>query len=329
MLQLSNISKNYGSRQVLREVSLEVLPGELYGYVGGNGAGKTTSMRIMLGIGEADSGTVTLYGDPIDDRVRSKIGYMPEERGLYPKMTLIDQLTYFGVVHGIATRSARAAADYWLHRLGLSDRSGSPLESLSLGNQQRVQLAAALVHEPTALILDEPFSGLDPSAVETIADILREEAGRGIPVVFSSHQLELVEKLCDRIGILRDGRIIAQGTYEELGSAIGRQFVIETPVARDTWLSQLQASLGNKASLLSVSAERGNRTRLQVPDHFDEQTIVDVISRNGKLTAFYQWRPPLTEIYAAAMSGTMRSLTTATALRADQNSATEASSRYI
>lgn len=304
MLQFSNISKSYGSRRVLRGVSLDVLPGELYGYVGGNGAGKTTSMRIMLGIDEADSGAVTLNRAPIDDRVRSTIGYMPEDRGLYPKMTLADQLTYFGVIHGIATRSARAATDYWLHRLGLSDRSDSPLESLSLGNQQRVQLAAALVHEPSALILDEPFSGLDPGAVETIASILREEADRGIPVVFSSHQLDLVEKLCDRIGILRDGRIIAEGTYEELGSAVGRQYVIETPVARATWLPQLERALDNNTEHLSIQAKNGNHTRVRVPEHFDEQIIIDIIRRNGNLTAFYQWLPPLTEIYSATMSST-------------------------
>lgn len=309
MLHLCNISKSYGSRRVLNEVSLKVAPGELYGYVGGNGAGKTTSMRIMLGIAEADSGTVTLNGDPIDDRVRSNIGYMPEERGLYPKMTLIDQLTYFGVIHGVTARSARDAAAYWLHRLGLSERSGSLLEALSLGNQQRVQLAAALIHEPTALVLDEPFSGLDPSAVDVIVDILREEADRGIPVVFSSHQLELVEKLCDRIGILREGRIIAEGTYEELGSAVDRQYIIETPVARAIWLPQLRQALGEQAEHLSISAKQGTRTRLKVPDHFDEQIIVDVIRENGDLTAFYRWMPSLTEIYATAMSGTVDSPT--------------------
>lgn len=313
MLQLNNVSKSYTSRRVLRGISLDVLPGELYGYVGGNGAGKTTSMRIMLGISKADSGTVRLNGSPIDDRVRSTIGYMPEERGLYPKMTLVDQLTYFGVVHGVTARSARAAADYWLHRLGLSGRSDSPLESLSLGNQQRVQLAAALVHEPAALILDEPFSGLDPGAVNTIANILREEADRGIPVVFSSHQLELVEKLCDRIGILRDGRIIAEGTYEQLGSAVGRQYVIETPVARATWLSQLERALDNDAEHLSVQAQDGNHTRVKISEHLDEQLIIDVIRRSGDLTAFYQWLPPLTEIYSAAMSGTADSPTTAAA----------------
>lgn len=328
MLTLKNISKSYGHRQVLRGVSLEVRPGELYGYVGGNGAGKTTSMRIMLGIGEADSGTVTLNGEPIDDTVRSGIGYMPEERGLYPKMTLSDQLTYFGVIHGIESRSARDAANYWLSRLGLSDRSDSPLESLSLGNQQRVQLAAALVHEPTALILDEPFSGLDPGAVETIAEILREEAARGIPVVFSSHQLDLVEKLCDRIGILRDGHIIAEGTYEELGSAVGRQYVIETPVPRDTWLLHLQRALGDKAHDLAIAAQEGNRTRLKVPEDFDEQIIIDVIRFNGELTAFYRWLPPLSEIYAAAMSDTADFLAAKSPLDADKSTTTDTLPRH-
>lgn len=285
-------------------------------------------MRIMLGIGEADSGTVTLNGESIDDRVRSGIGYMPEERGLYPKMTLTDQLTYFGVVHGIDSRSARAASDYWLHRLGLSDRSHSPLESLSLGNQQRVQLAAALVHEPTALILDEPFSGLDPGAVETIAEVLREEADRGIPVVFSSHQLDLVEKLCDRIGILRDGRIIAEGTYEELGSAVGRQYVIETPVACETWLSHLRRDIGDEANEATIVAQEGSRIRLKVPEHFDEQIIIDVIRLSGELTAFYRWVPSLSEIYAAAMSDTADSSTATRTSDAGKNTTADARSRH-
>lgn len=221
MLTATNLVKRYGSREVLRGVSLSVNAGEIYGYVGGNGAGKTTSMRIMLGITHADAGTVTLDGTPLGNDTRASIGYMPEERGLYPKMTLVSQLAYFAVLHGVSRRSARRAADYWLERLGLADRRDSTLESLSLGNQQRVQLAAALVHEPRALVLDEPFSGLDPQATDMIAGILREEAARGVPILFSSHQLELVERLCDRVGILRAGRLLAEGTLADLGRTAG------------------------------------------------------------------------------------------------------------
>lgn len=307
MLQLRNVSKSFSSKQVLRSVSLDVCPGEIYGYVGGNGAGKTTSMRIMLGISRADSGTVTLNGEPINNSVRATIGYMPEERGLYPKMTPMDQLTFFGVIHGLTIDSARDSADYWLFRMGLSDLAHNPLETLSLGNQQRVQLAAALVHAPAALILDEPFSGLDPGAVKTISSIIREETDKGIPVIFSSHQLDLVEKLCDRIGILRNGRLIAEGTFEELGRADGRQYLVDASVNPNIWVPLVAQHTEAESQSLSIQSQEGNRTRIKVPDNFNEQAIIDVIRANGALTAFYQWHPPLTEIYDWAMSSTEKS----------------------
>lgn len=295
--------KRYGSREVLSGVSLGVAAGELYGYVGGNGAGKTTSMRIMLGVARADAGTVTLDGRPVDDEVRASIGYMPEERGLYPKMTLVAQLTHFAVLHGITRRSARGAAEYWLDRLGLADRRESTLEALSLGNQQRVQLAAALVHEPRALVLDEPFSGLDPQAVEVIAEVLREEAKRGVPVVFSSHQLDLVERLCDRIGILRDGRIVAEGTVAQLGKRVGQQVVIRTPVPRDDWLTALPVLSGERRGRgVSVEEAGDHETRLGLHGGMDPQEVLDAVRDCGRVEAFFPWRPSLHEIYSDAIT---------------------------
>jgi ABC-2 type transport system ATP-binding protein len=302
VFQVNGLVKSYGQREVLKSVSLAVANGEVYGFVGGNGAGKTTAMRIMLGVSRPDAGAVYLDGRVLDDVTRSAIGYMPEERGLYPKMTLVAQLTHFGVLHGIARRSASAAADYWLDRLGLGDRRNSALESLSLGNQQRVQLAAALVHEPRALILDEPFSGLDPLAVDVISEVLREEARRGVPVVFSSHQLELVERLCDRIGILRDGRFVAEGTVADLGATVGRQVVIRTPVLRQEWLPDLLTMTGPLSGRrVTVQASSGDETRLGLHGDIDSQEVLDAVRRRGRVEAFFPWHPTLHEIYSGAV----------------------------
>ncbi len=169
----------------------------MFGFVGPNGAGKTTTMRIVLGVLEPDRGEVRWRGKPVDTGMRRRFGYMPEERGLYPKMRVRDQLVHFARLHGMSAAEAVAATDGWLERLGVAERARDRVEELSLGNQQRVQLAAALVHGPELLVLDEPFSGLDPVGVDVLSAVLRDLAGTGVPVIFSSHQLELVERLCE------------------------------------------------------------------------------------------------------------------------------------
>lgn len=197
-------------------MTFDVHPGEIFGFVGSNGAGKTTTMRIILGVMHADSGKVTWGDEEISPQLREKIGYMPEERGLYPKMKVGEQLVYFAQLHGLSKADAQEAAHMWMERLGILARAEDSVQKLSLGNQQRVQLAAALVANPAMLVLDEPFSGLDPVAVDVMSSVLREEAHAGKIVIFSSHQLELVEKLCDRVGIVSQGHMVAQGTLDEL-----------------------------------------------------------------------------------------------------------------
>lgn len=216
MLELDGIYRSFGDRLVLDDVGFAVRPGRLTGFVGGNGAGKTTTMRIVLGVLSADAGTVTMDGRPLGPDQRRTFGYMPEERGLYPKMKVVDQLVYLSRLRGIDKQEARGRALHLLDRLGLSERAEDPVEKLSLGNQQRAQIAAALVHEPSLLVLDEPFSGLDPMAIEVVLDVLAEQAERGAPVLFSSHQLDLVERLCDDLVIIADGRIRAAGPRELL-----------------------------------------------------------------------------------------------------------------
>jgi len=216
LLSVSSLTRSYGPSRVLDDVSFDVRPGRVTGFVGGNGAGKTTTMRIIMGVLAADSGEVRWNGQPVAEATRRSFGYMPEERGLYPKMKLLDQLVFFARLHGASRADASRRAGGLLEALGLGDRADDVLETLSLGNQQRVQISAALVHRPTALVLDEPFSGLDPLAVDTMADLLRQEVSAQVPLLFSSHQLELVERVCDDLIILSGGAVVAAGPADVL-----------------------------------------------------------------------------------------------------------------
>lgn len=216
MLELNDLTKRYGDRLALDGVGFTVGDGRLTGFVGGNGAGKTTAMRIVLGVLSADAGTVTLDGVPVTAADRRSFGYMPEERGLYPKMKVLEQTVYLARLHGWSAAAARRNATELLDRLGLGERLDDTVESLSLGNQQRAQIAAALVHRPEVLILDEPFSGLDPMAVETVQSVLADVAAQGAPVLFSSHQLDVVERLCDDLVIIAGGTIRAAGPRDAL-----------------------------------------------------------------------------------------------------------------
>jgi ABC-2 type transport system ATP-binding protein len=215
-LELHGITKSYGSRRVLDDVSFEVAPGRLTGFVGGNGAGKTTTMRIILGLLSTDAGTVQLGAAPLTAEDRRGFGYMPEERGLYPKMKVLEQIVYLARLHGFGKADATARATAILEDLGLGERLNDTIESLSLGNQQRAQIAAALVHDPKVLILDEPFSGLDPLAVDVVASTLQATAAQGASILFSSHQLDVVERLCDDLVILAGGTIRAAGSRDGL-----------------------------------------------------------------------------------------------------------------
>ncbi|NYH79177.1 ABC-2 type transport system ATP-binding protein [Actinopolyspora biskrensis] len=288
-LEIDRISKRYGDVVALDEMSLTVRPGEMLGFVGSNGAGKTTTMRIALGVLAADSGEVRYNDAPIDRTVRSRIGYMPEERGLYPKMRVLDQLQYLGELHGLSRAEAGRTAESWLERLGLAERRNDQLQKLSLGNQQRVQLAAALVHDPAVLILDEPFSGLDPVAVELMSTVLRQTCERGVPVVFSSHQLELVQKLCDRVGIVQRGRMVADGTVEQLRSSGPADLTVHAPQAPPDWADGLRG--------VSVVDTSGGRTTLRLDETADDQAVLQAALSTGPVHEFSRNRPSLTDLF--------------------------------
>jgi len=215
VLELLDLHRRFSDVVALDGVSFGVPEGRIVGFVGRNGAGKTTAMRIALGVLDADEGEVRWRGAPVDTASRRRCGYMPEERGLYPKMRVLEQLVYLARLRGMAKGDARASAGRLLETLEVVGDPGARVESLSLGNQQRVQLAAALVHRPDVLVLDEPFSGLDPVGVDVLSGVLRRAArSEGAAVVFSSHQLDLVERLCDEVVLIDRGRIAADGTIE-------------------------------------------------------------------------------------------------------------------
>jgi len=224
-LAIRHVSKRFGSVQALDDCSFSVARGRMLGFLGPNGAGKTTTMRAVFGLVEPDAGQLLWEGRSIALTDQLRFGYMPEERGLYPRMRVCEQLEYFGRLHGLEAGAARSAAGRWLERLGLADRAGARVEELSHGNQQRAQLAAALLHEPELLVLDEPFAGLDPVAVRTLAEVLRGEAARGAAVLFSTHQLELVEDICEHVAIVDHGHVVATGEVNALRRASRRRWI--------------------------------------------------------------------------------------------------------
>jgi ABC-2 type transport system ATP-binding protein len=290
VLEIAGIAKRFGTRQALDDVSFAVEPGEVFGFVGSNGAGKTTTMRIVLGVLTADTGEVRWKGRPVDADLRRRIGYMPEERGLYPKMRVGDQLRYLARLHGLSGADAAAAVARWTERLGVDARRGDEVQKLSLGNQQRVQLCAALVHDPEVLVLDEPFSGLDPTAVEVMSSVLRDKADAGVPVIFSSHQLELVERLCDRIGIIADGRMVAVGSVADLRERGGATAVLDVEGPPAGWAAALPG--------VEVLAYDGaGRTRVRLAAGTDDQDVLRAALAAGPVHEFRRWHPPLTELY--------------------------------
>ncbi|QXQ09707.1 ABC transporter ATP-binding protein [Paeniglutamicibacter sp. Y32M11] len=288
MLEVKNLTRRFGDRVVLNDVSFSVPANGMTGFVGANGAGKTTTMRIIMGVLKSHAGSVYFNGTQIVDADRARFGYMPEERGLYPKQQVLDQLQYLGQLHGMSRSDARIEALDLLDRFGIADRIKDKLESLSLGNQQRVQVAASLMHHPTALVLDEPFSGLDPLAVDSMTSLLAERAATGVPILFSSHQLDLIDQLCDNLVVLADGKIVASGTAAELRARASAKHVVVTPPDAG-WLREQMG-----VSVLDVA---GPRALVEFSDEATAQRILRIAVDRGAVTEFAPQRPSLAEIY--------------------------------
>jgi ABC-2 type transport system ATP-binding protein len=290
MFSLVDAHKRFGSVEALAGCSIEIERGHVLGFLGPNGAGKTTAMRAIFGLVELDAGEVLWDGHRVGPDERLRFGYMPEERGLYPRMRVAEQLEYFGRLHGLEAGEARNAASAWLERLGLADRAEAKVEELSHGNQQRVQLAAALVHGPELLVLDEPFAGLDPVAVHTLADVLRAEAARGAAVLFSSHQLGLVEDVCEDVAIIDRGRIVAAGDLDALRrSSQRRHIALRLDGAPREWLPRVDG--------VDLVERSNGDLRLLARQDVDPELVLEAAERSARVVEFSYGPPSLAELF--------------------------------
>jgi ABC-2 type transport system ATP-binding protein len=294
MLELRSLTRRFGPVVALDRVGFAVRPGVLTGFIGANGAGKTTTMRIVVGVLAPDSGEVLWNGTPVGADERRRFGYMPEERGLYPKMAVLDQLVFFARLHGFTIEGAQRRARELLDELGLGPRAGEQLQKLSLGNQQRAQVAAALVHEPDLLVLDEPFSGLDPVAVDVMAALLRRRAAAGVPVLFSSHQLDLVERLCDDIVVINGGRVHVAGDAAGLrDQRAGARYHLR--LGGDAgWLRDQPG-----VRVLDVD---GPQALVELPAVADDQRLLTTALAHGPVHEFRRALPTLAEIFREAVA---------------------------
>jgi ABC-2 type transport system ATP-binding protein len=296
VLEVDGLVRTYGPVRALDGMSFTVAPGSVTGFLGPNGAGKTTTMRAIFGLTALDAGEVRWNGRPIDHAARRGFGYLPEERGLYPTMKVGDHLRFLGRLRGLSRPEADREVGRWLEALGLTDRASASVEDLSQGNQQRVQLIGALVHRPDVLVLDEPFSGLDPVAVDALSKVLVAEAQRGATVLFSSHQLDLVEDLCERAVVVDSGRVVAAGTMDELTA--GAEPVLEVAVPADpdgTWA----AAVDGAARVVGLARGRVRIALGAGPGSFAERAgpILDLARAGGAISHFAFARRSLAEVF--------------------------------
>lgn len=293
-LEFVGLCRRYGEVLALDDLSFSVPAGQVFGFLGPNGAGKTTAMRAVFELVELDAGSVRWRGAPIGIAERRSFGYMPEERGLYPGMQIRRQLEYLCELHGKSAADARHATARWLERLGIADRGPDKLESLSLGNQQRVQLAAALIHEPELLILDEPFAGLDPVGIDEVTAILAEQARDGRGVLFSSHQLDLVEDICESVAIIDRGRLVAEGNLDELERRGSRRLVVKVEGDRDgAWARKIPG--------VTISRTEAGESRLVLEDSVDSQALLARAMAAGPVLRFDFERRRLSEVFREAV----------------------------
>ena len=294
MLDFDGVAKRFGSMMALEGCTFAARPGRLTGFLGPNGAGKTTAMRAVFGLVALDGGSIRWQGRPVSAKVRARFGYMPEERGLYPRMRVRDQLVYLGQLCGRSAKDAGRSVDGWLGRLGLAARAGDRLDALSHGNQQRVQLIAALVGDPDLLVLDEPFAGLDPIAMGAMGGLLSEVAAGGVTVLFSSHQLDLVQDLCQDVVIIDHGRVVLAGELAGLRAKVPQRFVdIRYRGPAPDW-SQLPT--------VTVIEAGDGRARLRVGRGTDLAAVLARAQDRADIVSFAYQPPTLSELFRQAVA---------------------------
>ncbi len=287
ILELKNIEKSFGDKHVLKGVSFKAEGGKAFGLLGRNGAGKTTSIRILMNVFPANSGEVLIDGQPINYN-KVGIGYLPEERGLYPKKMIIDQLIYFAELKGMRRKDAIKAIDYWLERLDMTEYRNKRLDTLSKGNQQKIQLITALAHDPDIVILDEPFSGLDPVNAMLLKDVVKEQIGKGKIVLFSSHQMSYIEEFCDSIAILSDGTVAISGDLHD----IKRNYVRDRLVVRTEYAEKIQADFKDACTVL----DNGDLL-IQLSSVNDKQTTMKYLVENYDIDEIKVFEPSLNDIF--------------------------------
>ncbi len=286
-LELKSIEKSFGEKRVLTDVCFTAEGGKAFGLLGRNGAGKTTSIRIIMNVFGADRGEVLLDGVPVDYE-KVGIGYLPEERGLYPKKRVIDQLVYFAELKGMEHKAAIAAVDHWLDRLGMTEYRNKRLDTLSKGNQQKIQLVTALAHDPKIVILDEPFSGLDPVHAMLLKDVVREQIAAGKIVLFSSHQMSYIEEFCDSIAIIHQGRVVLHGDLADIKHSYARDKLVVSSPATD----RIRMDFGSAATALR---DGSLLIRLESPEA--KQAVMRRLVEEYEVDSVKVFEPSLNDIF--------------------------------
>lgn len=297
-LEVKDITKSFGDKQVLHGISFEVQSGRALGLLGRNGAGKTTTIRILMDVFRANSGEVLLDGEKFNQR-KYLIGYLPEERGLYPKKKVIEQMVYLGRIRGISKSEAVANSKKWLKRLGVLEYENAKLETLSKGNQQKVQLASTLVCDPDIVILDEPFSGLDPVNSRILQDVVMELIGQNKIVIFSSHQMSYVEEFCKDIVIINKGDVVLSGDLDNIKREFGKNQLVVSAV--DKTLDDLENIINEHMSdILEITGRTKEELIIKnVADVSRKQILSKFISENIEIERFETYKPSLNDIFVS------------------------------
>ena len=287
VLEMKDINKSFGAKEVLKGVSFRAEGGSAFGLLGRNGAGKTTSIRILMDVFSADSGQVLLDGKPVDYG-KIGLGYLPEERGLYPKKLIGEQLVYLARLKGMGKKAAEQAVDFWLKRLGMEEHKNKRLDTLSKGNQQKIQLITALAHDPEIIVLDEPFSGLDPVNAQLLKDVVKEQIGKGKIVLFSSHQMNYIEEFCDSIAILHQGEVVLSGNLRDIKRSFPRDRLVVRTQSPEKIQAAFPCTQGEKGELILL---------LKAPE--EKQAVMQRLTRDFDIDGVEVFEPSLNDIFVA------------------------------